>query len=229
MKDRDQQLLWEAYTTEKKHSKPDFLDLDGDGDTKEPMAKAAKEAKDKKPKKGGKKEMTDKQKKYFAKESGDYLEESSDQPGREAIHDAIRNLTGGEQDDGDWELAIKTACAGLAEYIIYHANPPQETSIVGSVIDDPDLADRWDFKTGVKDALQNLLDGELYGDLSKGFKLAFHKAQKDEQEGRFDNSPEKMLDRLRNNNPELGEPGIDDAPRSWPREREREGGNNLGL
>jgi len=45
--------------------KPDFLDLDKDGDKKEPMKKAAKDAKG--GKKSGKKEMSDKQKKFFGK------------------------------------------------------------------------------------------------------------------------------------------------------------------
>jgi hypothetical protein len=47
-------------------SKPDFLDVDKDGDKKEPMKKAAKEA-DKGEKKDGKKGMTAKQAKYFGK------------------------------------------------------------------------------------------------------------------------------------------------------------------
>lgn len=45
-------------------AKPDFLDVDKDGDKKEPMKKAAKEAGKSK---GGKKEMSDKQKKFFGK------------------------------------------------------------------------------------------------------------------------------------------------------------------
>lgn len=45
--------------------KPDFLDLDKDGNKKEPMKKAAKDAKG--GKKSGKKEMSDKQKKFFGK------------------------------------------------------------------------------------------------------------------------------------------------------------------
>jgi len=45
-------------------SKPDFLDLDKDGNKKEPMKKAAKEAGKSK---GGKKGMSDKQQKYFGK------------------------------------------------------------------------------------------------------------------------------------------------------------------
>ena len=50
--------------------KPDFLDLDKDGDKKEPMAKAAKEKgsdKDDDDKDDGKKGMSDKQAKYFGK------------------------------------------------------------------------------------------------------------------------------------------------------------------
>ena len=38
----------EVKAAKKKGSKPDFLDLDGDGDKSEPMSKASKEAGDKK-------------------------------------------------------------------------------------------------------------------------------------------------------------------------------------
>lgn len=55
--------VFESMVAEKK-AKPDFLDVDKDGDKKEPMKKAAKEAGKSK---GGKKEMSDKQKKYFGK------------------------------------------------------------------------------------------------------------------------------------------------------------------
>jgi hypothetical protein len=48
-------------------SKPDFLDLDKDGDKKEPMKKAAGEKGDDKP--AGKKGMSDKQAKYFGKKT----------------------------------------------------------------------------------------------------------------------------------------------------------------
>lgn len=51
---------------EAKKSKPDFLDVDKDGDKKEPMKKAAKEA-GKSEKKDGKKGMSAKQEKYFGK------------------------------------------------------------------------------------------------------------------------------------------------------------------
>lgn len=42
MKDRDQHLLWEAYINEKT-AKPDYIDADDDGDTKESMKKALKD------------------------------------------------------------------------------------------------------------------------------------------------------------------------------------------
>jgi hypothetical protein len=54
----------------KKKGKPDFLDIDGDGDKKEPMKKAAadkKKADGKKDAPAAKKGMTDKQAKYFGK------------------------------------------------------------------------------------------------------------------------------------------------------------------
>ena len=54
--------------------KPDFLDLDKDGNKKEPMKKAAKDAKG--GKKSGKKEMSDKQKKFFGKKES--VEEAAD-------------------------------------------------------------------------------------------------------------------------------------------------------
>ena len=40
MKDKDAKLLWESYM---ESSKPDFADIDKDGDKKESMKKAAKD------------------------------------------------------------------------------------------------------------------------------------------------------------------------------------------
>lgn len=62
-------------------SKPDFLDMDKDGDKKEPMKKAIAD------KKGGKKGMSDKQKKFFGKKDesvkeGKYKSDAQ----RKAIH-----------------------------------------------------------------------------------------------------------------------------------------------
>jgi hypothetical protein len=51
----------------KEAAKPDFLDIDGDGDKKEPMKKAAGEKGGEK--KDGKKGMSDKQAKYFGKKN----------------------------------------------------------------------------------------------------------------------------------------------------------------
>ena len=48
-------------------AKPDFLDIDKDGDKKEPMKKAADDKGDDKP--AGKKGMSDKQAKYFGKKN----------------------------------------------------------------------------------------------------------------------------------------------------------------
>ena len=51
----------------KEGSKPDFLDIDKDGDKEEPMKKAAADKGDDKP--AGKKGMSDKQAKYFGKKN----------------------------------------------------------------------------------------------------------------------------------------------------------------
>ena len=57
-------------------SKPDFLDLDKDGDKKEPMKKAASDKGDDKP--AGKKGMSDKQAKYFGKKVDEAKKDHSD-------------------------------------------------------------------------------------------------------------------------------------------------------
>lgn len=43
MKDLDAQILWESYITHMEKSKPDYADIDKDGDKKESMKKAAKD------------------------------------------------------------------------------------------------------------------------------------------------------------------------------------------
>lgn len=230
MKDKDQHLLWEAYTEKRtpKHDEDDEKGKYDDGDDKEercdyvPCEEENVQEEETYGAEGAEDEESD---------EDDIQEEAiSAEPGIGRVTDAINNLTGENSDDGDWELAIKSVCEGIADFIIYNANPPKESAIVGSVIDDPELADRWDFKTGVKDALVNLLDGSTYDELSKGFKHAFHKAKKDDEDGRFDFSNETLLKRMKQN---FGKKlDHDDAPMSHPREREREDGaylKKLGL
>jgi len=60
----------------KEGSKPDFLDIDKDGDKKEPMKKAAADKGDDKP--AGKKGMSDKQAKYFGKKVDEAKKKSDD-------------------------------------------------------------------------------------------------------------------------------------------------------
>lgn len=59
----------ESIAVEAKKAKPDYIDIDKDGDKTEPMKKAAKDAKKKMPAKAvkGKKEMSPKQAKFFGK------------------------------------------------------------------------------------------------------------------------------------------------------------------
>jgi hypothetical protein len=68
-------------------AKPDFLDIDGDGDKKEPMKKAAAEKGG--DKKDGKKGMSDKQAKYFGKKES--VKEESDMK----VGDKKKSSTGG--------------------------------------------------------------------------------------------------------------------------------------
>jgi hypothetical protein len=225
MIDNDQHLLWEAYLEKKStdhHDKKHKGKYD-DGDDKDEKC-------DYVPCEDGdvKKEGTDgetadlneyekarlaahaakKGKGPLAEMDGDMdmsipEEKAYERPGLEHIQDATRNLTGDNPDDGDWEGAIRTACQGIAEYIIFHADPPEadvaDATIVGSVLTDPDLADHWDFKTGVKDAASNLLSGSEYEQLANGFKKAFHRAAKDKESGRFNFDNETLLSRLKAN------------------------------
>lgn len=224
MNDKDQHLLWEAYLEkhtpehkeeDKKEKKKGKYD-DGDGKEERcdyvPCEEESVQEEETYGAEGAEEDDEDVQE----EDAGLYNE--GGEVGLDSIHDAIRNLEGDESDDGDWEGAIKQVMSGLAERVIYHAKEGN-----GGVVGDPDLADRWDFKTGVKDAIEDLLDSQTYGDLSAGFKKAFHRAKRDEESGRFDFSNDALLAKLKANEPH------DDAPLSHPRERENQDLNNLGL
>lgn len=136
----------------------------------------------------------------------------SEQAGVDYIDDAIRNLTGDLSDDGDWEGAIRDIMRGVAERMIFHANTGD-----GGVTKDPDLADRWDLKVGINDAVSDLLNGNQE-ELKAGFKKAFHNARNDEERGRFDFSNDTLLKRISNGS--YKKPEHDDEPLYYPRDRE---------
>jgi len=72
----------------KEGSKPDFLDIDKDGDKKEPMKKAAADKGDDKP--AGKKGMSDKQAKYFGKkDESKIVPTGKKQPVKESIEQKL--------------------------------------------------------------------------------------------------------------------------------------------
>lgn len=224
MNDKDQHLLWEAYLEkhtpehkgkdkeEKKKGKYD----DGDGKEERCDYIPCEEENVKEEETYGAEGAEEDDEDVQEEDAGLYTE--GEEVGLDSIHDAIRNLEGELDDDGDWEGAIKQVMTGLAERVIYHAKEGN-----GGVVGDPDLADRWDFKTGVKDAIEDLLDSQTYGDLSAGFKKAFHRAKRDEESGRFDFSNDALLAKMKANS------AHDDAPLSHPRERENQDLNNLGL
>ena len=118
--------------------KPDFLDVDKDGDKKEPMKKAAKDAKKAPMKKDakkdapkGKKEMSDKQKKFFGKknesiktakktvaESVEVIKDPSNLTYKEMIK--LVQESGGQQqidpvDDVLWTWAQRVAASKVEE------------------------------------------------------------------------------------------------------------------
>ena len=92
--------------------KPDFLDVDKDGDKKEPMKKAAKDAKKAPMKKDakkdapkGKKEMSDKQKKFFGKKN------ESTKTAKKTVAESVKEVINPTKDSSpaDLKAAIKYA------------------------------------------------------------------------------------------------------------------------
>ena len=88
----------ERRVAEAKKAKPDFLDMDKDGNKKEPMKKAVKDKDGGEGKKEGKKGMSAKQQKFFGKKKP--VKESVDQ----AIH---RYLLEGEEGKAELVMAVK--------------------------------------------------------------------------------------------------------------------------
>ena len=86
-------------------AKPDFLDLDKDGNKKEPMKKAAKDAKKDDNDKGGKKGMTDKQKKYFGKKNESIVREGAEDAAElvMAAKDMVDRVTGWMEDTAEMQ------------------------------------------------------------------------------------------------------------------------------
>jgi hypothetical protein len=88
----------ERRVAEAKKSKPDFLDLDKDGNKKESMKKAAKDKGGDEGKKEGKKGMSAKQQKFFGKKK----------PVKESVDMAIsRYLREGEEGKAELVMAVK--------------------------------------------------------------------------------------------------------------------------
>ena len=85
-------------TSEAKKAKPDFLDMDKDGNKKEPMKKAVKDKDGGEGKKEGKKGMSAKQQKFFGKKK----------PVKESVDQAIsRYLREGEEGKAELVMAVK--------------------------------------------------------------------------------------------------------------------------
>jgi hypothetical protein len=112
----------------------------------------------------------------------------------------------GRVNGGDWEGAIERVMAALGNYIKDSVN---EDDYGGSPLENPDTAKNWCLKTGIEDAVTDLLGGanaSIYEELKRGFQQAFHRGnQKDEDLSRFFDGEPPMQEVHRNHE----EPSID--------------------
>lgn len=85
-------------------AKPDYIDIDGDGDKKEPMKKAAKDKDDNKSSSGDK-GMSDKQKKYFGKKNESVVKEGAEDQAElvMAAKDMVNRVTSWMEDTAEMQ------------------------------------------------------------------------------------------------------------------------------
>lgn len=181
MKDRDQELLWERYISEKKdkHDDKDHDDKkkgkydDGDGKTErcdfvpcdEEVAEEAKsDSEDKTPYDGH-------------NEDEDEVNEERVELGlpEDDVFKATEMAEG-----GDWRSAIETTMSALANHMI-----DDITQSGNGPLDEVETADVWNIKDGIKLAVEDLLSGQnaqMYETLTKNLRNAFHKSDSAQKE-----------------------------------------------
>ena len=196
MKDKDALLLWESYL---ESTKPDFADIDKDGDKKESMKKAAKDKEedtetveetdhsnlraartDKENEEADKKEA-DKEK----DDDGEDVVEEAAMP-EDDVFSAIEMAEG-----GDYRGAIETAVSAIANHML---NDIENTG--NGPLDEAETADVWNIKDGIKLAMEDLFGGanaEAYEALTKNLRNAFHKSSNEPAIDEYQPSPEQDL------------------------------------
>ena len=204
MKDKDALLLWESYL---ESTKPDFADIDKDGDKKESMKKAAKDKEEdeetveetdhsnlRAAKTDEENEADDRKKKGEAEqntimkkdldEEEDVVEEAA-MP-EDDVFSAIEMAEG-----GDYRGAIETAVSAIANHML---NDIENTG--NGPLDEAETADVWNIKDGIKLAMEDLFGGanaEAYEALTKNLRNAFHKSSNEPAIDEYQPSPEQDL------------------------------------
>ena len=199
MKDKDALLLWESYL---ESTKPDFADIDKDGDKKESMKKAAKDKEEDKEtveetSSGNlRAARTDEENEAADKESDD--KESDDEEVKEESSPIAESAMPGDDvfsaiemaEGGDYRGAIETAVSAIANHML---NDIENTG--NGPLDEAETADVWNIKDGIKLAMEDLFGGsnaEAYEALTKNLRNAFHKSNKEPEEkdlGQFFDDP----------------------------------------
>ena len=196
MKDKDALLLWESYL---ESTKPDFADIDKDGDKKESMKKAAKdkeedtETVEETDHSNLRAARTDKENEEADKEEAD---KKKDADGEDVVEEAAM-----PEDDvfsaiemaegGDYRGAIETAVSAIANHML---NDIENTG--NGPLDEAETADVWNIKDGIKLAMEDLFGGanaEAYEALTKNLRNAFHKSSNEPAIDEYQPSPEQDL------------------------------------
>lgn len=192
MKDKDALLLWESYL---ESTKPDFADIDKDGDKKESMKKAAKDKEEdeetveetdhsnlRAAKTDEENEAADRKKKGETEQNAIMKKDLEDEEVKEEsspiaesampeddVFSAIEMAEG-----GDYRGAIETAVSAIANHML---NDIEQTG--NGPLDEAETADVWNIKDGIKLAMEDLFGGanaEAYEALTKNLRNAFHKS-----------------------------------------------------
>ena len=130
-------------------AKPDFLDLDKDGDKKEPMAKAAKDKE-----KGGK----DKKEKDLSKVPPQLRKHMKKDEGKEIINNYFKTLVEGEEDKAEIVMASKDMVDRITSWMEDTAEMQAESMLeLGDAIrDEMGAAQSESFIQQVKPSLESL-------------------------------------------------------------------------
>lgn len=196
MKDKDALLLWESYL---ESTKPDFADIDKDGDKKESMKKAAKDKEEDKEtveetSSGNlRAARTDEENEAADKKEAD---KEKDDDGEDVVEEAAM-----PEDDvfsaiemaegGDYRGAIETAVSAIANHML---NDIENTG--NGPLDEAETADVWNIKDGIKLAMEDLFGGanaEAYEALTKNLRNAFHKSSNEPAIDEYQPGPEQDL------------------------------------